>query len=423
MKRKILYFNLSLIYLLRNRSRFVLTVVGVVIGLFIFFIGNICIETYVESMYKEVNYFDDDSILIIDSNQKIINNLVERGYSNNLRKYSMVGSKYIVAKEYIYRDKKISFGINLVGADYNLSNCALPYKLDEKTMVSKSRLLYGRDINFEDIKLRKNVIIIEKSTAKMLFLDENAVGEYLDVISPYGYDSFEVIGIIEDLPYLKQHNFIFNSYIKNEKIEEVKYYFYAYTPYTYLEDMVDDDIYFKPYVFDKEKNQISEMDMKMEIEWGDVDYSIITKSQLVAETRIVEKELKGILMIIVIFVILLSSFLNMTMYIFSIKERTYEIGIRRAVGATKLDIILQFVLEGIITALFAFVVTVFISVVICNFASVYFVEKLSIDIKIIIVPKLLFGTAGIAILEGILFSIIPAFIAARIRPTESIRWD
>ena len=113
----------------------------------------------------------------------------------------------------------------------------------------------------------------------------------------------------------------------------------------------------------------------------------------------------------------------MTMYIFSIKERTYEIGIRRAVGATRFDIIMQFVLEGVITAIFAFVITFFVSVIICNYATSYFVQELCIDTKIIIRPQILYATIGVAILEGILFSLMPAFVAARIRPTEAIRWD
>ena len=423
MKKILLYFNLSLMYILRNKLRFALTTFGIIIGLVIFLIGNVCIDTYVTGLYKEANCFSENSILIIDPNNSVVNRLVEKGYYDNLRKYSLTGAKYVVAKEYKYNDKLIEFGITLVGSDYNISSCALPYKLDEKTMISESGLLYGRDISFEDVQQKNNVIIIEKSTAKLLFMKENAVGEYVDIISPYGYDSFKVIGVIEDLPYLQQQNFVINSYLIDKEIEEIKYYFHAYIPYTFLETMAGKDVFFKPYVFDNAYDEIGINDMHLEVEWGDRDYSITSKSQLIEEAKSIEKDLKGLLVIIVVSIIIISCFLIMTMYIFSIKERTYEIGIRRAVGATRFDIIMQFVLEGVITAIFAFVITFFVSVIICNYATSYFVQELCIDTKIIIRPQILYATIGVAILEGILFSLMPAFVAARIRPTEAIRWD
>lgn len=102
------------------------------------------------------------------------------------------------------------------------------------------------------------------------------------------------------------------------------------------------------------------------------------------------------------------------MYV-SVKERTKEIGIRKAVGAKSWEILLQFLMEATIISLIGGVVGVLLSVGITEIINQFFVAYLN------------WGTVLQAILIcafiGILFGYLPSSKAAKSDPIESLRYD
>jgi len=102
------------------------------------------------------------------------------------------------------------------------------------------------------------------------------------------------------------------------------------------------------------------------------------------------------------------------MYV-SVKERTKEIGIRKAVGAKSWEILLQFLMEATIISLIGGIVGVLLSVGITEIINQFFVAYLN------------WGTVLQAILIcafiGILFGYLPSSKAAKSDPIESLRYD
>ena len=102
------------------------------------------------------------------------------------------------------------------------------------------------------------------------------------------------------------------------------------------------------------------------------------------------------------------------MYV-SVKERTKEIGIRKAVGAKSWEILLQFLMEATVISLIGGVVGVLLSVGITEILNQFFVAYLN------------WGTVLQAILicafVGILFGYLPSSKAAKSDPIESLRYD
>lgn len=102
------------------------------------------------------------------------------------------------------------------------------------------------------------------------------------------------------------------------------------------------------------------------------------------------------------------------MYV-SVKERTKEIGIRKAVGAKSWEILLQFLIEATVISLIGGVVGVLLSVGITEILNQFFVAYLN------------WGTVLQAILicafVGILFGYLPSSKAAKSDPIESLRYD
>ena len=98
----------------------------------------------------------------------------------------------------------------------------------------------------------------------------------------------------------------------------------------------------------------------------------------------------------------------------SVKERTHEIGIRRAVGATKGDIVGQFLLESIIIGLFGGFFGVVLGVGITFGASILGAENLLLDANSIYI------STSVCMVIGVIFGLFPAIKASRLDPMVAL---
>ena len=100
----------------------------------------------------------------------------------------------------------------------------------------------------------------------------------------------------------------------------------------------------------------------------------------------------------------------------SVKERTREIGILKALGTSKKDIMLQFLLEAIIISLFGGVVGIIVSnylMPLMKYTAVPVSPSFSGN-----VIALLF-----AIVTGTVFGLYPAYKAAQLKPIEALNYE
>ena len=98
----------------------------------------------------------------------------------------------------------------------------------------------------------------------------------------------------------------------------------------------------------------------------------------------------------------------------SVKERTHEIGIRRAVGATKGDIVGQFLFESILIGLFGGFFGVVLGVGITFGASTWGAENLLLDANSIYI------STSVCMMIGIIFGLFPAIKASRLDPMVAL---
>ncbi len=99
----------------------------------------------------------------------------------------------------------------------------------------------------------------------------------------------------------------------------------------------------------------------------------------------------------------------------SVRERTREIGIRKAVGASRRAILTQFLLEAIIVCMIGGLIGVLISFGVTHLINLVFTAVLS--------PGTIVLAFGICVGIGILFGFIPAWAAARSRPIDALRYE
>jgi putative ABC transport system permease protein len=105
----------------------------------------------------------------------------------------------------------------------------------------------------------------------------------------------------------------------------------------------------------------------------------------------------------------------MNIMLVSVTERTREIGIRKAVGARRADIMVQFLVEAVLVSLFGGIAGVIFGVVGSQF-------KIA-GVQPSIAPYSIFLAFGAAVLTGLFFGTYPASRAARMRPIEALRFE
>ncbi|MBC5992983.1 ABC transporter permease [Pontibacter cellulosilyticus] len=111
----------------------------------------------------------------------------------------------------------------------------------------------------------------------------------------------------------------------------------------------------------------------------------------------------------------------MNVLLISVTERTVEIGVRKAMGAKKRDILLQFLAESITVSLFGSILGLLLGIlatlgivpIIKAFVDVPFQAAYTLDTFMVI--------AGIAVIVGIVFGTYPATRASKLDPVEAIR--
>ncbi len=108
----------------------------------------------------------------------------------------------------------------------------------------------------------------------------------------------------------------------------------------------------------------------------------------------------------------------MNIMLVSVTERTKEIGIRKAIGATKGAIVLQFLLEAMTLTFFGGLVGVTLAVGISNLIM-FFVPSLPAIIELWAIGLALVISVGI----GLVFGVLPALKAARLDPIECLRYE
>ena len=274
----------------------------------------------------------------------------------------------------------------------------------EKTIMMK-----GRYLNNEDIKHKTKYVVIGRLVEKDLFGTSNSIGEYIDVAG----SAFKVIGVFQDEGGDREERYIYMPYTTRQLIEKntdkLDQIIVAFKPEIgYVGAMAFEKSLDK---FLREKKYISPNDQN----------GIFIRN--VADQLKQNQQFARVLQLIVAFVAfgtIIAGIIGISnIMVFVVKERTKELGIRKALGATPRSVIGTILLESVFITTISGFIGMMIGIAILSSLG----EKLK-DF-FITNPSINIGTAIFAtvilIIFGALAGYIPARRAARIKPIVALR--
>lgn len=268
-------------------------------------------------------------------------------------------------------------------------------------------LLYGRFINSGDILNCSHVCMVDETYAKERYGTKNIVGRSISILCNGSYEDFEIIGVI------KTGNGILQNMMGN--------YFptFMYLPYSTVEECFDTSGY----------NQIA---LKINGEDPDLAGEKIT-DMLTAATGYTDsfsasnlaKQKQGLDSLMNIITLVLSavgavslvvaSLSIMNVMLVSVSERTREIGIKKAIGAKRGDILKEFLFEAGLISLCGSIVGISLGMIV-SYAGLSIIGAAISPRMDIIVFSVIF-----TIITGIIFGLYPANKASKLKPVEALR--
>ena len=111
----------------------------------------------------------------------------------------------------------------------------------------------------------------------------------------------------------------------------------------------------------------------------------------------------------------------MNIMLVSVTERTREIGIRKAVGARRWDILSQFVLEAMLLSLGGGIIGVLLGMLVAQAMNLTLLAEE--DIRTVVSTDITVLALGVSVLIGLVFGIYPAMRAAALRPIDALRYE
>ncbi len=262
----------------------------------------------------------------------------------------------------------------------------------------------GRFLTESDLKRRRQVCVIGYDLVEGLFKKEEPLDKWIKL----GGDKFLVVGVLE------QKGKIFGNSLDNVVVIPITTFQKIYGKRRSVAIMAlprDDK--------DKAIDQIrGVLRRRRGVPWGKPDDFAVNTQDLLMETyNKVTGATKAVMVGITVLSLGIGGIGIMNIMLVSVTERTREIGIRKAVGARKSDILQQFLLEAVVISGLGGIIGIAIGLSAAKLISMAANLPAAVPIWLILVGL------GVSCGVGLFFGIFPSMKAARLDPIEALRHE
>ncbi|MCK9578092.1 ABC transporter permease [bacterium] len=397
----------------KNKMQSFLTMLGIVIGIMAviivmslgasaqeFILGQI--KSYGSNLIAILPGSSDDSgapasafgIITTSLKNKDIEDII------NLHNPHIEGvSMYVKGSDVLSRNDK-SLGVTFYGTTANYPE------------IENSELEKGRFFDSGEVDSNLAVVVLGSKVADELFGDDNPLGQKIKIKK----SNFTIIGVLKSkggnfiqdqdsqifVPLKTAQNILLGiNYIDFSRLRVDK---------TENIDIVREEIV--GILRDNHNIDSGEKD----------DFSVRSVAQALEVISSVTDMLKFFLVAVSAISLIVGGFGIMNIMLAIIQERIKEIGLRKALGATSMDIVWQFLLETITITFISGVIGILLGILI-SFIAAQIIVALGYSWTFVISYDGILLGSMVSIFIGIIFGILPAFRASKLDPIEALRYE
>lgn len=372
-----------------NKLRSFLTMLGIIIGIS----SVIILVGFTKGTSDDIS----SSLNNLGANVITVNVLNDTSDSSYVLEYSEVNEvDFDFSKEVLMTNQSRTFARK----DKNSGMFTVVGSTENFLDVYEFGLYKGRAMSVLDVDNSSKIVILGYDTAITLFGNNDAVGEKILIGSNY----YTVVGVLAD-------NSSSDSDYDNTII----------MPITTFSDLTENNTIGTMYfVTEEEKPNIPMMENIINRSLQSYilsDYLEVVSKDAVADTVSEVDEMTTILISLIGLISLFVSGIGvMNIMIVSVTERTREIGVRKAIGASSFDILKQFLIEAILLTTLGGVLGISIAYIF-SFISDFMGISFILDSTIVII------SLTFSVLIGMIFGIVPAIRASKLRPIEALKYE
>lgn len=401
--------------LFSNKIRFFLTIIGIIVGVMLFTFTVLNFDNNYRMINKRYEQFGQDTVVLNgDFSSVDYINISQWEHVEDIVAYN----QYIQAKPY----KTDDYLFYMTGVGENYLQMPLP-DINSTSYVYYSKLLYGRDFNNAEINGLVNAAMINETTSVLFFGSRSAVGETITLIINGKKINFTIVGIIQDsFTNLSQFDTLQGGLLNDATLVQ-NYDMNMYIPQAVYNKYAKENAIIEKIVITNSQLSLSDLNNFLFDYYGGAKLININNSSKIKQEQIDDlNDFKNLYFVLSCIFVVFSGLVLIVVMLFSIKERVYEIGLKKALGARNIDIVFQFVGEFIVLGFLGSILGVIFGVlsfcINCIFSNkgvLYFYVFPSI--YAIITPFF------VMMLFICVLAFIPAIIAGKVNIIEAIRFE
>ncbi len=392
-----------------HRTRSFLTCLGIAIGVASIILILSLMGSISNLIKTEVNGIGSDLIVVRPSSSKdAVTDVVEELTSANSFKNSSLtlnNVKAISRVDGVAATAPIAVSTNTVSSEKNtFSSVSILGTTPDFVKIEPLTLRYGIFLSEHNSSSEEKTVVLGRSISLSLFNTINStVGKTVTIMG----EKFMVAGVIDEVN--KSINFdnvdLDNAVFMN--IENLdKLVGSTQIQQINVKAANTDSL---PKTSEDIKNALTNQKL------GDQNFSVVYGDEITHPASSLFKIISGMLTLVATISLVVGGIGVMNIMLVSVSERNHEIGVRKAVGASGRNILVQFLLEALILSTFGGILGLILGYILAFIISTFtpFAPYISLEI--------IFITFLTTLVVGIVFGIYPALKAASKNPIESLK--
>ena len=384
--------KMSIDSILSNKMRSFLTTLGIIIG--------------VAAVIALVSVVDSVTAMITDTLQSMGTSSIQvvitgQGTTKELDVEDMI--KFIDENPSLYDgvapnvsgNATVKYGVKNI-------NSSLTGTTDTYKEVNNLKIGEGRFINLFDIEGRQKVVVLGSYVKNELFGEEEAVGNQIKING----ELFDIIGVTEE----KQSSMAGGS-------DDV-----IIIPYTTAIRLIKDTKVRQYTVVGKSSDVTKQAKEKLsqfltkKLESEDA-FIALSQDEILGEVNKITGTMSMMLGGIAAISLVVGGIGIMNIMLVSVTERTREIGIRKAIGAKRRNILIQFLIESVFLSLIGGIIGIVLGWSLTKLVGSF------IDVETTVTAGVIMFSVVFSMVIGVFFGIYPANKASKLNPIDALRYE